>query len=1225
MDKTSNLSETGKYLGNTIWNRGFIAMCVTQFTVAMNDNMFKWLIIPIGKAYAHDDLIRTLGSVFLVIPFLMWTSIAGYITDKHSKRNVMIWCKFAEIVLLLFAVFVFCMGPVADPEVPKRSFMEILTNPASIPAKVPLLLFILFLLGSQSTFFSPSKYGSIPELVPDEKLSEANGVIAMTTMIACVLGQILGGYIYAWTSLTGMFNGKSEAIGIPGADHNWWIGAVLLVGTAVVGYVASFFIPKLKAVAPDAKFPRNPLLQTGRDLAMLYSHRKLFWVAVASAFFWGLAILAGTNIDKFGRDLLNLDQEYVSILAAILSVGIGVGAVLCGIWSRGRIEMGLVPVGAFGIGIFLLLLGLNPSGTGSPLTFSFFYAAVMLFLVGTTAGLYDIPLAAYIQHNAPEETRGRLLAAYNFLSFSAMLVFTLLFFVFSFLFDAINGLGISFLAYPPSLSIWIATGLMVLAVFLILAYVYFVELMNIVFTFFYWLFYHPKVIGLENIPKDSGALFVCNHVSLLDGPLVYVASRCPIRFFAHKDFIPPGPLDHLATRTGLIRVLPGKKVILALKEARAGLKNGDYVGIFPEGGITRTGQFRGFENGFLSILKGDENVPIIPVYIGGLFGSMFSYKYSDEKTDGQKEGRFLYFKFGGSIKLWPRKLPHRPIVAFGKPIFQPKNAMEVQRAVEELGVDAMKQNGKELPFPPVKLLENCRKVGNRDFLLDSTGMKMSGRKLLASILVLRRLLRREVLKPDEKNVGLFVPMSVGGSLSNAALSVDSRVAVNLNFTFSEEILNHCIEKAEIKTVLTSRKMVERFPDLKFNAEVVCVEDLLKKITFADKFFAALGTYVLPMGILKRVLGLNNLKSDDPLAIIFTSGSTGDPKGVVLSQRNIAEEARAFVDMVGVSPKDTLLGFLPFFHAFGYAGNFWLTVLSGAKGVFHFNPLDAKKVGELARKYKCTFIPSTPTFLRNYLRRCPKEDFENVPTVLCGAEKLPLDLIDAWEQKYGVRPSEGFGTTELSPCSSVNLPDCRIRDSFNKYRKDGSIGRALPNVALKIVDLETGEDLPPDEIGMMVAKGPIVMQGYYKEPELTAEVLSPDGWYKTGDVGKVDADGFFWITGRQSRISKIGGEMVPHVLIEEEILKILNEAGDVSEGVPIAVAAVPDEKKGERIVVFHEKLSVPVETIRAKLMERDLPNLWIPAANSFYEVEKIPLLGTGKLDLAAVKKMAQQIG
>lgn len=1194
--KTSdpNLSESGKYLGKTVWNRGFVALLITQFTVALNDNIFRWLIIPIGKAYADSDLVRTLGSAFLVIPFLIWTSIAGYITDRYSRRSVMIWCKAVELILLAVAVFVLCMGPEVDPFASEKGGIF-------STAKIPLLLLILFLLGSQSTFFSPSKYGSIPDLVPENKLSEANGLISMTTMIACVLGMILGGYIFAWTTIKELVGGESLPSGIPGGV-NWWVSALFLLGTAAVGFVASFFIPKLKAVAPEAVFPKNLFKQTGLDLAFLFSYRNIFWASIASAFFWGLASFAMLNIDKFAADQVRVEQQYISLLVAILSIGIGVGSVLCGIWSRGRIELGLVPVGAFGIAFFLLVLGLTPAGNGTPCSFSFYFSAVVLFLVGTTAGLYDIPLSAYIQHHAPEEKRGRIVAAYNFCNFSSMLLFTGYFFICAKIFSAID-------LYPSSLLLWIITGILVFIVFGLLVYHLFIPLVNLGLTFGLWFLYKPKIIGLENVPKEGGALFVCNHVSYLDGFLLYTALEKGMRFFAHKDYIPKGICDLIARRVRVIRVLPGKKVVSAIKEAREGLKNGDFVAIFPEGGITRTGQIRAFEPGFLSLLKGNEDLPIVPAYIGGLFGSMFSYA------------------FGSKIIFKRRKLQQNVILSFGEPFYHPKNPMQVQRIVEELGVETMLQNPKELLIPPRLMLRKAKKRGSREFLLDTTNVKITGKKFLLALFALRRLLRREVLEKDEKNVGLFVPMSVGGSIANAVLTLDHRVVVNLNMTFSQDILNGCIEKAGIKTILTSRKMLERFPDLKLNARFVCVEDLLKKFKFWDKLHAIFCAYLFPICISERCIGLHRIAPNDPLAIIFTSGSTGVPKGVVLTHRNLAEQARSFQDSVKLTDQEVLLGFLPFFHAFGYAGNFWLTLLLGCKGVFHYTPLEPKIIGELARKHHCTFIPSTPTFLRNFLRRCPREDFENVQTVLCGAEKLPIDLIESWEEKYGVRPSEGYGTTELSPCPCVNLPDCRITDTFNKYRKDGSVGRPLANIIMKTVDLETGEDLDPDEVGMILAKGPTVMKGYYNDPERTSEVISPSGWYRTGDVGKIDSDGFFWITGRQSRISKIGGEMVPHILIEEEILKILQSDSKIlsqQEGIPIAITSTPDEKKGERIIVLHVKMDVSPGTIRARMIAAGLPHIWIPAANSFYEVEQIPVLGTGKLDLGAVVELARSV-
>jgi acyl-[acyl-carrier-protein]-phospholipid O-acyltransferase/long-chain-fatty-acid--[acyl-carrier-protein] ligase len=346
---------------------------------------------------------------------------------------------------------------------------------------------------------------------------------------------------------------------------------------------------------------------------------------------------------------------------------------------------------------------------------------------------------------------------------------------------------------------------------------------------------------------------------------------------------------------------------------------------------------------------------------------------------------------------------------------------------------------------------------------------------------------------------------------------------------------------------------------------------------------------------------------------------------MLTNDNISEVGRGFCGAQMLTEKDTILGFLPFFHAFGLMGNFWLPIMCGGAGVFHFSPLEPKKVGEMARKYRPTFMPSTPTFLRNFYRACPKEDFELLPVPVCGAEKFPVDLIDAWHEKYNVRPAEGFGATELSPVMTTGVPTCRTFDTFHTYQKDGSIGRTLPNVVVKIVDLDTGADLPPNEIGLIVAKGPTVMKGYYKQPEKTAEVIK-NFWYTSGDVGKIDEDGFIWVTGRESRMSKIGGEMVPHILIEEEVAKILSASsgGDSESNEPMAaVTALPHPTRGEQIIVlYRDSLLTPVELIE-RMVALDLPKIWIPLVDGFIKVDSIPLLGTGKLDLAAVKRTAQE--
>jgi acyl-[acyl-carrier-protein]-phospholipid O-acyltransferase/long-chain-fatty-acid--[acyl-carrier-protein] ligase len=425
--------------------------------------------VPIGKEYANEDLIRFLGAVFLVVPFILWASIAGYVTDRFNRRNTVIWCKTIELVLLATSIGVICLGPpiTAEPG-------------SSVPIKIILLLAILFLLGSQAAFFSPSKYGLIPDLVPETSISAANGIIALLTMLACVSGQIVGGYVFFWTTL---YENKVPT-GIPGG-HHVWITALALVGMAAIGLVSSVFIPKMNAVDPLAKFPKRPFRQIGKDLAALFSHRALFWVAIASAFYWGIAALAQNNIDKYASEYLMVQQQHVTLLAAVLIIGIGVGAVFCGYLSGKRIEMGLVPIGAFAMGFFILILGFTPShastverGYGSPLDMPYIFGAVVMVLAGLGAGLYDIPLAAYLQKKSPTEQRGRMIAAYNFCTFSAMLLFTGLGLVGAVIFGKLGLNG-----GQASLMIWIATGLLTLVVGAVLAYVYAVPLKNFLFRF----------------------------------------------------------------------------------------------------------------------------------------------------------------------------------------------------------------------------------------------------------------------------------------------------------------------------------------------------------------------------------------------------------------------------------------------------------------------------------------------------------------------------------------------------------------------------------------------------------------------------------------------------------------------------------------------------------------------------------------------------------------------
>jgi acyl-[acyl-carrier-protein]-phospholipid O-acyltransferase/long-chain-fatty-acid--[acyl-carrier-protein] ligase len=307
-----------------------------------------------------------------------------------------------------------------------------------------------------------------------------------------------------------------------------------------------------------------------------------------------------------------------------------------------------------------------------------------------------------------------------------------------------------------------------------------------------------------------------------------------------------------------------------------------------------------------------------------------------------------------------------------------------------------------------------------------------------------------------------------------------------------------------------------------------------------------------------------------------------------------------------------------FHCFGYTVSLWSVLALDIKAAYHYSPLEAQQIGKLCHKHNVTIMLSTPTFLRSYLKRIPAEQLSELDVVVAGAEKLPSDLCEAFEQKFGVRPVEGYGATETSPLVSVNLPPSRARQP-GQGLKEGTVGRPVPGVTVRVLDPESDAEMPVDQPGMLWVKGDNVMLGYLNQPELTAEVIR-DGWYKTGDLAKVDADGFITITGRQSRFSKIGGEMVPHGRVEELLQQFL---GDEEHHLAVAVTAVPDARKGERLLVLHTPTDKSPDAMVQHLAKNGLPNLWIPSTDSFFQVEAIPILGTGKLDLQGVKRVATE--
>jgi acyl-[acyl-carrier-protein]-phospholipid O-acyltransferase/long-chain-fatty-acid--[acyl-carrier-protein] ligase len=549
----------------------------------------------------------------------------------------------------------------------------------------------------------------------------------------------------------------------------------------------------------------------------------------------------------------------------------------------------------------------------------------------------------------------------------------------------------------------------------------------------------------------------------------------------------------------------------------------------------------------------------------------------------------------------------------------PQDVHAVRQAVQELGADAAGQRGHG-PCPLVSdFIRMCKRRKWGWKIADSIGSRLTGGQLLMRSLILRSLLRKHVLGTDEQYVGVLLPPSAGGFVVNMALALDRRISANLNYTNSTTTLNACIAHAGVKHVLTSRKFMEKM-NFELDTNVVYLEDLAPKVSLVNKLMGVIGSYAVPGAWLASSLGVSKIPGDEIMTVIFTSGSTGVPKGVLLTHRNVATNVTAIDQIVRLNSKDVILGILPFFHSFGYSITMWSVAGLDISGVYHFNPLDAKIVGKLCKENQGTVLLSTPTFLRGFIRRVESDEFATLDVVVTGAEKLPPDICDAFEAKFKVRPVEGYGTTELSPLVSVNVPPSRSSNINQLDRKEGTVGRPVPGVSAKITDLDTGAELPVETAGMLWIKGPNVMKGYLGREDLTREVIQ-DGWYKTGDVALIDRDGFIRITGRVSRFSKIAGEMVPHIQIEEEINRLL---GAAEEGeIKAAVTAVPDSKKGERLIVIHLPMLTTPQQIVQGLIDAKLPNLFIPSPDSFIETQQLPILGSGKLDLKAIHDLAEK--
>ncbi|MEI6780697.1 MAG: acyl-[ACP]--phospholipid O-acyltransferase [Verrucomicrobiota bacterium] len=1119
--------------------RGFWSLFVTQFQGAFSDNVLKnlviFMMIGMNLSLAEKHKIgESVGALF-ALPFILFSMAGGFLADRYSKRTITIGVKVFEIGVMSLVLV------------------------GLVWKQLPLLLVTVFLMGTHSAFFGPSKYGLLPELLPEKRLSWGNGLLELGTFMAIILGTVAAALMAEYLR-----------------GHQSWSG-MLLVGLALVGLVTSLGITRVPAANPAKKFQPNFLGDLMGRLRGLRGDRPLALAFAGNTYFNFIGALLLLNLFFFGADVLHVSETKIGLLNVALALGIGLGSVAAGYLSGGKIEYGLVPLGAIGLSVFSALLGLAGLSISA--------AVVLLALLGFAGGFFIVPVAALLQHRPDKEKKGEVLAAANLLSFVGV-----------FLASGAHYLMAQVGHFSPS-HIFLFSGVLTL-----LGAVYaLIILPDALFRFVLWVVtrtvYRIRVDGRDNIPAKGGALFVCNHLSLVDGLLLLASTDRPVRFIMFKNIYEQRwvkPFARILQAIPISSELRPREMLQSLRTASEAIQNGEVVCIFAEGQITRIGHLLPFRRGFERIMK-DVEAPIIPVALDGVWGSIFSFQ----------KGRFVW--------KWPRQIPYHVRVNFGKPLPHTATPFEVRQCVQELMAEAWPHRKAHMKPLQRAFVRSARRHPFRFAMADAQSPKVSFASALMRTVFLARRLRK--VWAGQQMVGLLLPPSVPGALVNFAALLMGKVPVNLNYTVSEETLASCIRQCGITTVLTSRTFLDKVK-LKVPGETLFLEEVAAKPGSGEKLCALLSAWLLPVGSLERSLGREKRASLDDLAtVIFSSGSTGEPKGVMLSHYNVGSNIEQLEQIFSLHRADGFVGILPFFHSFGFTGTLCLPAVLGVRVVYHPNPLEAKAIGPLVHQYALTFLLATPTFLQLYMRGCSPEDLGSLRVVMTAAEKLPERLAAAFEEQFGIRPLEGYGCTECSPAVAVNTHDFRAAGFRQIGGKRGKIGHPLPGMSVRIVDPQTAAPLTVGQPGLLLVRGPNIMQGYLGRPEKTAEVLR-DGWYVTGDIAAIDEDGFLQITDRLSRFSKIGGEMVPHIKIEEK----LHEFAGTTEQT-FLVAGVPDEKKGERLVVLHKLSPERLQPCLEKLAQCDLPNLWKPRADQFFHIDALPYLGTGKLDLRKAREIA----
>ncbi len=1174
------------------YRRRLTPLITTRFLSSFNDAVFKICVVlsvcGINWDYFKDSAFILMMAGAMIFPYFILPIFSGFLADHMQKRYVMMITRLIEIILML-------TGTLA------LSYFDVW-------GIIPLLI-ILFLISCNSAIFSPAFDANLPELFPETELSRATGSLTSIKFFAILIAIAIAPVV--WTTANG---------------DAWFYGAFFVCIGIINFFATARIVPQITPIQAKKELSYKFKETLPRVFNEYKNSSGLLLTALGDAFFISIAVSMLPLLVLFGKYTLDLTSAAdISILQLAPVFGLCIGVFLAGRFSGKKIELGLIPLGALGMALFLPL-GVYLPGRISHiavtipdtfinnvihLSFNVYpYAILFLVLTGLSGGLFLIPLRAFLQQRSTPELRGAVIATKNALAFLFGAVgtsFTVLL--------ALGGcqaveeipkilrdIGAIMPDYSPqSLLVLLGATTLVLTIFSMWL------LPNFMLRFIILALgnslYKTRIIGAENIPERGPALLISNHVSVIDSVLISACTSRQIRFLLHEDYYTIPWLRFIARLTGFFKVPSSEKsksMKLMFDEVQEFIRNGGIVCVFPEGKISRNGLMSRFKKGYKKMLPEDIDIPIIPVNISYVWGSVFSH-------------------FFGKIKLrLPRQMPYYSAVSFGKPMPSKTSSFEIRQKICELSAEAGMH-----PHPSEKTLhmalaQVAKRHPFRTLMLDFNGKSYTAFQAHMTAVALSFKIRK-LVATDCKCVGILLPNGTEEALSILGILMADKIAAPLNYSVSQETFDISLDKADISCIITSRVFLEKVRFEKSD-KMIFIEDILTPIPVWQKFAITLGVFTLPCSEFMNIvspLTYNNLSQT--AAILFSSGSTGIPKGIMLSHHNFSSDVRAIANAYLINQKDVVLGNLPLFHSFGINVCLWMPILEGFKVVYVPSPLDANNVCDAIAKNKVSLLFSTPSFLQKYMQRAKEGQFDSVRVTGTGAEKLRKDISERYHSLTQDREIvELYGCTELAPVVTINVPeDTQV---VGKERgKFDSIGMPLENMCIRILDPLTFEPVDHDEEGLLFVKGPIVMQGYIKDHELTQKAIR-NGYYNTGDIAKMDEAGYINICGRLSRFSKIAGEMVPHEMVEA----IINEMCACDMRV-VAVGGMPDPTKGEVLLVLYtDDMPLTPEEIVDQLRERSISNLWIPKVANFQKVESLPLLGSGKLDLSMLRVVAEKL-